>query len=258
MGKPKLLDLFCCAGGAGRGYSDAGFEVYGVDIQPQKNYPFAFHQGDVLAVMAQLLAGEKVAFIHRDGQVEMLGLADFAAIHASPPCQRHSALHALPGVKAKGHVDLIPQTREALKAAGLPYIIENVIGAPVEGIMLCGTMFGLGTGDAELQRHRLFETSWFIWNHPVCQHGRPAVIGVYGGHLRDRRRVIGVYGKGCEQRGGLRHKHGRAKNFSIEQGREAMGIDWMTQAELSQAIPPAYTEFLGRLMLDHIHVQRAA
>lgn len=240
------------------GYHRAGFEVFGIDIRPQKNYPFAFHQGDVLAVVTALLRGERVAFTCKDGGVIELGLSDFDAIHASPPCQKHSALAVLPCVQAKGHVDLIPQTRAFLEAAGLPYVIENVMGAPVQGIMLCGTMFDLGSGDAELQRHRLFETSWFIWGAPVCRHGKPSVIGVYGGHIRDRRRVIGVYGKGCEQRGGQRNKNGRAPNFSIHQGREAMGIDWMTQVELSQAIPPAYTEWLGRQLVAQVTSREVA
>jgi len=257
MGKPKLLDLFSCAGGAGRGYADAGFDVYGVDIQPQKNYPFALHQGDVRTVMATLLAGGKVPFTHPNGRVELLGLQDFDAIHASPPCQSHTAMKTMHN--AKEHEDLVPETREALRASGKPWIMENVVGAPLKDpVLLCGTMFGLGVEDAELRRHRLFETSFPILMVPQCQHGQRDTIGVYGGHIRNRRRArtIGVYGEGVRD---SRRKFDKGvPDFSIEQGRAAMGIDWMTTAELSQAIPPAYTHWLGIRLLEQLEIARAA
>jgi DNA (cytosine-5)-methyltransferase 1 len=239
MTRPRLLDLFCCAGGAGMGYHLAGFDVTGVDIVPQPRYPFEFVQADVLGL-------------------DPAWIASFDAIHASPPCQAHTAMRTMHN--AREHADLVPQTREMLKASGLPWIMENVPGAPLEDpITLCGTMFGLGVEDAELRRHRLFETSFHILLHPACQHGSRDVIGVYGGHIRNRRRarVIGVYGEGIRD---ARRRQGSrgVPDFSIEQGRAAMGIDWMTTTELSQAIPPAYTRYLGERMLEHMRQDRAA
>ena len=211
MEKLKLLDLFCCAGGAGMGYAQAGFDVTGVDIVPRPRYPFAFVQADVLTLNPAWVAG-------------------FDAIHASPPCQAHSSLKSMHN--AKDHPDLVPPTRAMLVASGRPWIIENVVGAPlINPITLCGTMFGLGTGEAELRRHRLFEMSHPPALTPQCTHRKARVIGVYGGHGRDRRRAHNT------------------QDFSTAQRAEAMGIDWMTGAELSQAIPPAYTEWLGRHLL---------
>lgn len=213
----KLLDLFCCAGGAGDGYRRAGFDVTGVDIRKQPHNPHRFIQADALE------------YLREHGK-------EYDVIHASPPCQAHSDLKHM--WNAKKHADLIGPTRELLKELGKPYIIENVEGAPLMcPIILCGTMFGLGSGDAELRRHRLFEINWGWLMPPVCCHGRkPRVIGVYGGHGRDRRRKT------------------NGQDFPTTARREAMGIDWMTGTELSQAIPPAYTEYLGReLMLRVKH-----
>jgi DNA (cytosine-5)-methyltransferase 1 len=234
MRKPRALDLFCCAGGAGMGLHRAGFEVVGVDIRPQPRYPFEFHQADALT----------------------FPLDGFDFIWASPPCQAHTAMKTMHN--AKDHEDLIPATRERLIASGLPWAMENVMGAPLENpIMLCGTMFGLGVEDAELRRHRLFETSEPILLVPQCQHGARATIGIYGGHARNRkRRSFGVYGEGCRD---SRRKSDRGvEDFSIEHGRIAMDIDWMTTAELSQAIPPAYSEFIGRAALSWIEAERVA
>ena len=222
------------------GLHRAGFDVVGVDIRPQPRYPFEFHHADALT----------------------FPLDDFDFIWASPPCQAHTAMKTMHN--AKDHEDLIPPTRARLVASGIPWAVENVMGAPlVNPIMLCGTMFGLGAGDAELRRHRLFETSDPILLVPQCQHGQRATrgvhgghvrnrtIGVYGGHVRNRkRRTIGVYGEGCRD---SRRKSDRGvADFSIEEGKRAMGIDWMTTAELSQAIPPAYAEFIGRAALQHL------
>jgi DNA (cytosine-5)-methyltransferase 1 len=207
-----LLDLFCGAGGCSVGYHRAGFDVVGVDLYPQPNYPFEFWQADALDVLAM-------------GGVGPWGVVDFDAIHASPPCQAHSTLrHRTRGT----YPDLVAQTRDRLAAAGVPYVIENVVGAPLlNPIMLCGTSFGLGTADRELRRHRLFET-----NTPImalgCQHSRP---------------VVGVYGTG----GGGQMTRGY-KALPGEDA-EAMGIDWMTRAELAQAIPPAYTEHIGGYLM---------
>lgn len=155
---------------------------------------------------------------------------------------------------AKQHADLIPPTQALLDQIGKPWIIENVVGAPLgNAIMLCGTMFDLGTGDAELRRHRMFASSHLMLA-PKCRHRCREVVGVYVGHVRNRRRTrtIGVYGEGCRD---SRRKHDKAfPDFTVEQGREAMGIDWMTLAELSQAIPPAYTEYLGKQLLAVVAV----
>jgi DNA (cytosine-5)-methyltransferase 1 len=221
----KLLDLFCGAGGAARGYQLAGFHVTGVDIVPQPRYiGDEFYQADALEYCAT------------HGR-------EFDVIHASPPCQFATRLRSLHG--ERGYTNWIPQTRDALQQTGLPYVIENVEGARVHlhsPVMLCGTMFGLRTGDADLWRHRLFEINGPLFLVPSCQH-RNRVIGIYGGHGRDRR-VITVVG----------HTGGRStrlstNGFTKDERNEAMGIDWMTQAELSQAIPPAYTEFIGRQLL---------
>ena len=233
------------------GYHRAGFtEIVGVDIKPQKRYPFTFVQGDAL---------EYVAAHGRE----------FDAIHASPPCQAYSALKSM--WNAREHPDLVEPTRGALIATGLPYVIENVPGAPLgHSVVLCGTAFGLGTADGvgELRRHRVFETHPHIGLVPPCRHGG-IVIGVYGGHGRDRRRAVTVLSK-C---GGTPSKkravgvYGNARGRSVRDGtqqfpthqrREAMGIDWMTGDERSQAIPPAYTEFIGKQLLRAIAAKRTA
>lgn len=223
----KALDLFCKAGGAGMGLHQAGFDVTGVDIESQKRYPFVFIQGDVLKINVEWCR-------------------QFDLIWASPPCQHHTAMKTMPD--ALEHPDLIPQTRELLKQIGKPYIIENVVGAPlINPVQLCGTMFGLGVEDADLQRHRRFECS-FLVKQLACKHGARATIGLYGGHIRNRKpRTIGLYGKGCRD---SRRKMDRGvADFSVEQGREAMGIDWMTIMELSQAIPPAYSKYIAEQFL---------
>jgi len=222
---PRALDLFCGAGGVSVGLHRAGFDVVGVDVKMQPRYPFTFIQADATS--------------------PPVDLAGFDFIWASPPCQAHTSLKVMHNAKA--HTDLIPETRALLVASGRPWCIENVPGAPLEySVMLCGTMFGLGCGDAELRRHRLFETS-FPMLAPQCRHGSRPVIGLYGGHARNRRRTIGVYGEGCRD---SRRKFDKGQpDFTIEDGRAAMGIDWMTTAELSQAIPPAYSEFIARAFL---------
>ena len=230
--KPRLLDLFCGAGGAAMGYHRAGFEVVGVDIKPQPRYPFEFHQGDAMT----------------------WPLDGFDVVHASPPCQAHTSLKT--AWNAKKHDDLIPATRAYLEAYGGRFVIENVPGAPLrEPIVLCGSMFRLGLADAELRRHRLFEAGGVRLKGQRCEHGwSTAVIGVYGGHGRDRRRTVGVYGGGHGE--SKRGKEAGQRNYSAAEQRQAMGIDWMTVDELSQAIPPAYTEFIGRQIIGQLRGER--
>jgi len=225
----KLLDLFCGAGGAAMGYHRAGFDdITGVDIKPMPRYPFKFIQGDALEYLAA----------HG---------AEYDVIHASPPCQAFSDLRHM--WNAREYPNLIPLTRALLQSFGKPYVIENVEGAPLDGaIVLCGTMFKLGVEkqNAELWRHRQFEISPQILLTPICNHRVASrVIGVYGGHGRDRRRVVTVVG----HTGGKSKRDG-TQQFTVDERREAMGIDWMTGAELSQAIPPAYTEWIGKQLLE--------
>src|SRR5512139_314282 len=150
---PRILDLFCGAGGAAVGYHRAGFDVVGVDINPQPNYPFEFVQADALWALQQLQVGSLLDY----------HLSDFDAIHASPPCQRYSTATKRNGTELE-HPDLIGPTRELLQATGLPYVIENVVGAPLrDSILLCGSWFALGADGYRLKRHRLFETSWHQW-----------------------------------------------------------------------------------------------
>lgn len=220
----KLLDLYSGAGGAAMGYSRAGFEVVGVDIKQQPRYPFEFVQADALEYLASLT---------------FLELAQFSAIHASPPCQAYSV--ATVGRRNAGseYSDLLSHTRDALSATGLPWVIENVPGAPMRAdYKLCGCMFDLPL----LRRERWFETSWhgFALRAP-CHHIGPAlsVIG-HGG------------GAGNGQRDRIRKYIGKLPG--IAESRAAMGIDWMGRDELSQAIPPAYTEYIGGELLNTLQV----
>jgi DNA (cytosine-5)-methyltransferase 1 len=206
--KPLLLDLFCGAGGASMGYHQAGFEVTGVDIKPQKNYPFHFNQGDALE------------FLHEYGHY-------FDAIHASPPCQRHSTLGKGNNANSDKYPDLLAPTRDAIAATGKPYVIENVPSAPlVNPIMLCGEMFGL-----RVIRHRLFESNVLLMQPEHLPH-RGRVAGWRHGEKFDGP-YFAVYGNG----GG---------KGTLQEWRDAMGMPWcQTKLEIAEAIPPAYTEFIG-------------
>jgi DNA (cytosine-5)-methyltransferase 1 len=211
MGRLRLLDLFCGAGGAAMGYHRAGFEVVGVDINPQPHYPFEVIQADALN----------------------FPLDGFDAYHASPPCQFASELTP-PEWKGR-HLNLIFPVRLRLMATGRPYIIENVEGARRELInptLLCGSMFGLN-----IFRHRYFETNFLPTHHSpaTCNHSFIPVVP--SGEIR---RLVLVSGRGMAKVEGRRRK----ENTKAEKA-GAMGIDWMTEAELTQAIPPAYTEWLG-------------
>jgi hypothetical protein len=206
----RLLDLFCGAGGCSVGYTRAGFEVVGVDNQPQPNYPFEFHQADALT----------------------FPLAGFDAVHASPPCPAYSlaTLHHGAGAGA-GHPDLVAPTREVLTASGLPYVIENVIGAPLrKDVVLCGEMFGL-----RVHRHRIFEVEGAFVMQP--RHAPHVLKGaLHNCHIEDghARQVAGNYA-------------------NHEDAADAMGIDWpMSRRELANAIPPAYTEHIGEFLMRHL------
>jgi DNA (cytosine-5)-methyltransferase 1 len=204
MSRPKLLDLFCCAGGAGMGYHRAGFNVTGVDIMPQPRYPFEFVQADALG------------FVAEHGH-------QYDVIHASPPCQAYTKAQR---IMANDHVDLIEPTRALLVASGKPWVIENVEGAPLHNpVLLCGSMVGIDT-----YRHRLFESNMglsqpFHPRHdvPVTKMGRPPADGEY-------MHIVG--------------------NFSgADRARQIMGMPWATRDELREAIPPAYTQLIGRDLL---------
>jgi DNA (cytosine-5)-methyltransferase 1 len=218
--RPRLLDLFCGAGGAAMGYHRAGFDVVGVDNRPQPHYPFEFYQADALEFCAQ----------HG---------AEYDVIHASPPCQAYS--EATPVLYRALHPDLIAPTRDALQATGHPYVIENVESARallVNPVMLCGTMFLL-----PIWRHRYFELfpRVFVLVHP-CNHNRTPVE-IDGIQLQV---PVLCTGGGDGQRANRKTHRPRGKVCDI---RLAMGIDWMVQSELTEAIPPAYTEFIGRQLI---------
>lgn len=224
----RLLDLFCGAGGAAVGYARAGFEIIGVDIKPQLNYPFGFIQDDALDYLEGLIFEREETM--------------FDAIHASPPCQAYSVLRrANPEAE---YPDLVAPTRSLLIESDLPWVMENVPGAPLmPAVVLCGSMFGLGAGDRQLRRHRLFEAS-FPMLQPPCQHKGEA-IGVYGG---------GPTGRYTFENGAKKDYYNRRGGYqgTIAEKREAMDIDWMNASEINQAIPPAYTDFIGRELLDQM------
>lgn len=208
------------------GYHRAGFEVVGVDINPQPRYPFEFVQMDALTLF---------------GPLNFPWLCSFDAIHASPPCQRFSDLAKRNG-NAHEWPDLIAPVRRALVASGRPYIIENVEGAPlVDPIVLCGTMFGL-----RVIRHRLFESN--IRMTPP-RHGKHQLC-----YTRDKRKAH--YGKLDEWTSPVQVTGGG--NCSKAAAADAMDIDWMTKNELNEAIPPAYTRWIGERIHMELNARLAA
>ena len=223
--RPRLLDLFCGAGGAAAGYARAGFEVVGVDITPQPNYPFEF------------IRAEALDWLHFYGEeVER----NFDAIHASPPCQAFTAYRRKGHGVGDGYPNLIPDVRELLERTRLPWVIENVEQARSEmrdPVTLCGSMFGL-----DVRRHRLFETSFPLIT-PRCDHAAQVAKGKRfpGATNRNGRYTceIGVW------------------RIPLWRQRQAMGIDWMTLEELSEAIPPAYTRYVGRTLIQHAIYEEA-
>lgn len=193
------------------GYYRAGFDVIGVDIVDQPNYPFRFVQADALEYLANLKR------------------APFAAIHASPPCQSFSTLNNLDTHNAISTIDHIGATRMALQSLNIPYVIENVRASPLLGpTRLCGLTFGL-----QVERHRLFEPHGFAIPPRPCKGLRTfKTVGVYGDHPQISR--------------------GMNRARTLDEGQRAMGIDWMTWAELTQAIPPAFTEYVGQFMIEAV------
>lgn len=228
-----MLDLFCGAGGASVGYHRAGFDVIGVDIAPQPHYPFEFVQADALEYLGEALDRfYPFNYVH--------------AIHASPPCQRYSTATKRNGTEFE-HPDLIAPLRRMLEVCageGVPYVIENVVGAPlIEPLILCGSFFYLNADGYRLRRHRAFERSWGLNTNTLCNCGEYrdiAVMDVTGGGPTKKPRADG--------------RGGRPYKGTADQARRIMGIDWMTKKELNEAIPPAYTEFIGKQLMQHLEV----
>jgi DNA (cytosine-5)-methyltransferase 1 len=218
--KPKLLDLFCGAGGCSMGYYRAGFDVTGVDIKPQPHYPFKFIQADALAIPIE----------------------GYDCYHASPPCKTdNQAVLCRPKIEKarEKYKRFIKPTREILLKTGLPFVIENVPLARfqlINPLMLCGTQFGL-----KVKRHRYFELHGFeILFAPAgcaCKKSAGYTAANHGfSAFKNGAKLISVAGH----------------NFSVSDARLAMGIDWAVQSELSQAIPPAYTEFIGKYLIQEV------
>jgi DNA (cytosine-5)-methyltransferase 1 len=220
--RPLLLDLFCGAGGAAMGYWRAGFDVVGVDIKPQPHYPFEFIQADALEYLEYNLS------------------FPVDAIHASPPCQAFS--QAVKIANRPKHADLLEPTRLLLEASDSPYVIENVPRAPLLGpITLCGSSFGL-----PIRRHRLFESNVFLMSLP-CTHSAYPRVFPPAWNRSTPLRVLSISG-------GYQTRKQVGEDF-MDQHKAAMGIDWdIAYDELSQAIPPAYTEFIGGQLLERMGV----
>lgn len=231
---PRALDLFCGGGGVSMGLRRAGFDVVGIDINPQPQYPFAFIRADALNAPVRL--------------------TDFDFVWASPPCQAYTMMQALNtrGPKRE-HPKLLEPVRDMLKASGVPYCIENVPGAPMKDpLVLCGSMFGLG-----VRRHRLFEASFWMMQ-PECQHNGEWPVAVWGDgrpsrqEARKKRRPVAVYGDHPQRPGDSTYRVNRVR--TLAEGQAAMGIDWLDWRPLTQAIPPAYAEYIGRAALQYLKV----
>lgn len=244
--KPRGLDVCCCEGGVSKGYADAGADMYGIDLfedYSQKRYPYPSYKGDAVVALKILLLGGWLPFTHKNGTVEWLQLKDFSFLHGSPPCQRWSITNH----NGRDYPDLIVPLRNLFVTSGLPYVIENVVGAPLNNpIELCGCMFGLSAIDDDgiklhLQRTRLFESNVPL-DQPAHDHSdHEWVGGCYGGARRDK------YEAKYVRKGGY-----VPPNKAVVEA--YMGIDWMTWKGLYQSIPPAYTEHIGRQLLSHLDI----
>jgi DNA (cytosine-5)-methyltransferase 1 len=218
----RLLDLFCGAGGCTAGYQRAGFWVRGVDLKRQPRY-----------VGEQFVQADALEYLQ--GLIESGEIGEFDAVHASPPCQAYSIsqhIHA----NGSSHPDLIAPCRALLMQSGLPWVMENVVGAPLRmPIVLCGLMFSLG-----VLRHRLFESPEMLLAPFHPQHPAGNLTGAGHGYSTGAQQFVCVAGN----------------NFNRNAGARAMKIEWMTRPELAQAIPPAYTEFIGRQLVTVIENAR--
>ena len=230
--RPILLDFFCCEGGAARGYHDAGFDVIGFDLEPQPRYPFEFRRGDAIETLWEIAASGA----RWDGY-------RVSAVHASPPCQAHSDLQKQSKIE---YSDLIVPTRRALEVLstlyGIPYVIENVEGAPLrDPVKICGA----GIPGLRVIRHRLFESNVELEgvdcprdadgniDHPlVFTHDKRKA---HYGRLDQNTSYVQVTGGG---------------NCTVANKRAAMGTPWMSGHGCNEAIPPAYTEFIGRQLME--------
>lgn len=222
----KILDLYCKAGGCAAGYKAAGFEVVGVDIEPQPNYPFKFIQADALEIL-------------KDKEF----ISQFDVIHASPPCQHYTKVQHMAKARNGGtygeHPDLVAPTRELLEGTGKPYIIENVAGSPlINPLKLFGSQFK----NLYTQRERWFESNIPL-EEPEISHSKMKTPSAGNGIGEDG--SISICGSG-----GVRGLN--SKQIRLYWGFALGGIDWMTRAELAEAIPPAYTEFLGKQIIKRI------
>ena len=236
MVRPLLLDLFCCQGGAAMGYYRAGFDVLGVDIEPQPNYPFEFIQASALEFLQRMVDG---------GTFEWKDPGLFAAAHASPPCQGYLNLTRANEAMGREHThsDLIASTRALLVAWGIPYVIENVADARsrlIDPVRVCGTSFHL-----PLRRHRLFESNVPIMGTD-CAHHR----------FTDKRYWTGWRPKGEHRLSTVVQVYGNAADK--HEWPAAMGIDWMTNDGLAEAIPPAYTKHIGGYLMAAVTQEVAA
>lgn len=265
MNWPRMLELFAGQGGATKGYQRAGWEMYVVDLDGnalRRNPAEWHHVGDALAVLTDLIAGRAVRFVRADGVERWMALADFDAVHASPPCQGYTiATAGNPAARAK-HVRLIAATRELLILTGLPWVIENVEQAASQmrdPIMLCGRMFGLGAWDADgesltLDRHRLFESNVPLVAQAHRKHGAEQVAGVYGGSRRAKRLPgESLADVAPRDRHAARVERGGGyvpRSKSVQQA--LLGIDWMTVRGMQESIPPAYSEWVGTQLLEHV------
>ena len=232
--RPKLLDLFCGEGGAGEGYHRAGWDVFGIDTNRARlnHYPFGWKHADALDYLLD------------HGH-------EYDAIHASPPCQGYTrGTVALPD-REERYDRLIGATRAALESTGRPYVIENVEGAKRElrtPILLCGRMFGLAAIDDDgtplvMDRHRLFESNVFLTQPEHQKHDRTLqVAGSYGGARRDKDEARNV------------RKGGYVPSVDVQ--RALLGTPWMSEKGCQLSIPPVYTEFIGRQLIEHL--ERAA
>ena len=213
----RCLDLYCCEGGAGMGYALAGWKVTGVDIKPQPRYPQTFVLGDALE------------YLEAHG-------SEYDLIHASPPCQGYSNL--TPRSHRDNHARMIPAVRELLEKVGKPYVIENVAGARHElrhPLMLCGTMFGLRT-----QRHRYFETNFRVTAPAECDHSvLPLLVTTASKSSRAKRHALGM------------------KPKTVKNAPAAYGIGWMSCEGLKEAIPPAYTRYIGICAANDLAIRQS-